>query len=203
MNQDDLSNLLTADELLHMAIEASNRERYDLSIAYLKQAMAKPEPLRHEIPFMLASQYAQIGMKAEAKQYFAQTIALAPQFDIAIFQLGLLQLFDADQAGAELTFQQLDFLPAEHAINQFRVGMLALGRNELAVAGAALRAGLATGLANAPLMAEMQRILGNIEKLQADAASAPAEAPVAATDANANTDTAPTEDHIFLSAYRE
>ena len=47
MNQDDISNLLTADELLHMAIEASNRERYDLSIAYLKQAMAKPELIPH------------------------------------------------------------------------------------------------------------------------------------------------------------
>jgi len=190
MNQDDISNLLTAEELLHMAIEASNRERYDLSIAYLKLAIGKPEPLKREIPFMLGAQYAQIGMKTEAKTYFAQSIDISPDFDIAIFQLALLQLLDGEQAAAESTFQRLDFLPPGHALNLFRRGMIALSLSNLAEAKVALRSGLEAGLDNAPLLAEMQRILANVEKMPEDAA--PAE----------EVDHSPSDDHIFLSAYR-
>ncbi|WP_212749180.1 hypothetical protein, partial [Chitinivorax sp. B] len=195
-----VEDLLSADELMHLAIEASGRERYDLAIGYLKQAYAKAsaEPdetlPRAEIPFLLGAQYAQIKMFEDAKRWMREAVSLNPQFDIAVFQLGLLELLGGELAAGEQTWSGLDFLPAGHALLHFRAGLLALAREQYPLALTELRQGLAVGLANAPLMAEMQRILSNVEAQQAQ---------VGTTDSPSVAADSPAEAHVLLAAYRE
>lgn len=192
MNDVTRGNALSENELLHLAIEASNRERYDLSIGYLKQAIAVPGPLAAKTHFLLGTQYAQIGMYEDAERFMQLAVTFEPEFDIAVFQLGLLQLTSGKPDAAEASWQGLDFLPAGHGLNHFRRGMLALQRNALAEAETELRAGLATPLPNAPLLAEMQRITDNIVKMRAEAGDAPAEEGQGEAG----------DEHLFLSAYR-
>lgn len=194
--------MLNVEELLHLALEASGRERYDLSIGYLKQAYAKAceEPddvsMRPEIPFLLGAQYAQIKMFDDAKRWMREAVALNPQFDIAVFQLGLLEVLSGEQQAGEVTWAGLDYLPVEHALRSFRDGLLALSYERYGEAIEHLRQGLVTGLDNAPLLAEMQRILSNVEAQQATQPS----------DAEATPDGVSPESgaeaHILLTAYR-
>ncbi|MGQ5524409.1 hypothetical protein ACUHMQ_14275 [Chitinimonas sp. PSY-7] len=194
MKQDESHTVLTVDELMHLALEASERERYDLSITYLKQAVAQPVPPRAEVLFLLGAQYAQIKMFDDAVVWMQRAVEVNPQFDIAVFQLGLLQLMRGDAVAATSTWQRLDSLPDEHALKLFRNGLLALNQNQLEEAAATLRAGLACDYPNAPLLAEMRRVLSNIEQMQSTSS-----APVGETTAVNE----PVADHIFLSAYKE
>lgn len=192
MIADESPSLLTVDELLHMAIEAGERERYDLSIAYLKQAQAREA--RADVLFLLGAHYAQIKMFSDAQHWMQQAVAQDPQFAIASFQLGLLQLMTGDAGAAMQSWQQLDAQPEGHPLRYFRDGLLALNEQALDRAAVALRAGLACEYANAPLMAEMQRVLSNVEQMQ-QAQPNQAEPVPAAQDG--------ADEHIFLSAYRE
>ncbi|WP_139022815.1 hypothetical protein [Chitinimonas sp. BJB300] len=193
MKQDDPSTMLTVDELTHLALEASERERYDLSITYLKQAMALASPPRSEILFLLGAQYAQIKMFDDACTWMQRAVDLNPLFDIAVFQLGLLQLMRGDVAAAT-TWQKLDVLPNGHALKLFRDGLLALNQTDLDDAAEKLRAGLACDYSNAPLLAEMRRVLGNVEQMQ--------QAPQSSAGERQSVGE-PMDDHIFLSAYKE
>ncbi|KAF0813383.1 hypothetical protein IGB42_02312 [Andreprevotia sp. IGB-42] len=193
MNESQPSQVLTEDELLHLAIEASNRERYDLSIGYLKQALTHPGDLASRTSFLLGTQYAQIGMYVDAEQYMHQSIELDPGFEIAVFQLGLLQLTSGKADAARASWQGLDFLPADHCLKHFRQGLLALEQNSLADAEAALKQGLATPVDNVPLKAEMERILNNVIQMQLTT-QANGAADGSGSDAS--------DEHVFLSAYR-
>ncbi|MFC4161868.1 hypothetical protein [Chitinimonas lacunae] len=196
MTAPDVNDVLTTEELLHLAIEASNRERYDLSISYLKAAIGRAEQPDARLAFMLGSQYAQIKMFDDARQWLEQSVAIDPDFEIAVFQLGLMYLLGNDMANNERVWAHLDRLPPEHALRCFREGLLAIARDQFDAGVAAIEQGLAVGYANPPLLEEMRKVIANVATLRAAA-------PTPAVEAAAPAAEEATGEHVLLSAYRE
>ena len=82
---------LDAEELLHLAIQASQADRHDQAITYLKRAQAKA-PENANIAYFLGAEHAQIGLYQRAMEEMAQALELNPALHTARFQLGLLYL---------------------------------------------------------------------------------------------------------------
>lgn len=203
MTAPDVNDVLTSDELLHLALEASDRERYDLSISYLKSAIARSAQPDPRLPFMLGSQYAQIKMFDDARYWLEKSVEIDPGYEIAAFQLGLMYLLGNDMANAERVWSHLENLPADHALRLFRDGLFAISRDEFDDGVALLERGIAAGYPNPPLLEEMRKVLGNVTQLR-DAKNA-APAPVIAPEAPAEAPAAEegSGEHVLLSVYRE
>src|SRR5262245_17278322 len=71
-------------------------------------------PQDGRLHFLHGSQLVQAGRLIEGHASLKQAVALAPDFPIARFQLGLFQLTSGEAANALDTFGRLDALPDGH-----------------------------------------------------------------------------------------
>jgi tetratricopeptide (TPR) repeat protein len=183
-------------ELLHLAIDAANRDDHGQAISYLKAAQEKKLPSDEyaKLTYFLGAEYAQIGMYDRAVEAMQQAVDADPLLHTARFQLGLLHLtsgraVDAREAWAQLTL--LDAGHPEHYLNLFRQGLEALADDDFAGCRKWLNLGMQANQANPALNVDMQKML---EALPPQEVSDTEPSPDAA-------DSKP-EDHLFLSAYR-
>lgn len=190
-------SLLDQAELLQLALNASAADDSGTAIAYLKEAVSRPDAtsVAH---YILGAEYAQIKMYDRAAGEMEAALALDPALSIARLQLGLLWLTSGAGEKAMTVFGPLSELAEGDPLRLFGQGLSHLARDEFADARALLEAGIAANTANPPLNADMQRMIGEIDALAASAAAGGQ----AQAGANADAD-APAEEahHMLLSAY--
>jgi len=178
------STSLTQDELLHLAIEAARRGDHGSAISYLKDGTTRfPEDAK--LAYLLGAEYAQISLYDKAEVEMGRSIQLDPDLLTACFQLGLLQLSQGKLEEAKLTWQGLDKLPTDNALQLFRSGLQYLAEDQYAQAKEALEQGISVNTFSPDLNRDMQNVLSSI--------------PLEATDTPAPPATA---EHVWLSAYR-
>ena len=122
-------------------------------------------PADPRLRFLRGSVLAGLERYDEAREAMALAVELAPDFAVARFQLGFLELTCGAAAAAEATWGPLDALPDTHYLRVLARGLRHLMRDEFAEAAAGLRRGMALNTENPALNGDMQLIL---DKLSAD-----------------------------------
>ena len=118
---------------------------------------------------LLAAEAADRGDTDRAEALYATAVLAAPQFAIARFQLGLLQMTAGRTAVALLTWQPLDALPAEDPLRLFKQAFERLSADDLGGADALLERGIAANTTNVPLNDDMARLRQRIADAQSAA----------------------------------
>lgn len=182
------TNDLDADELLHLAIQASQIDRHDQAITYLKRA-AQKAPENADIAYFLGAEHAQIGLYERAMEEMAHALELNPDLHTARFQLALLYLTSGRVEATTETLGPLAALGEEDYFYWFAQGLGHLIRDEFSDCKRTLEQGIALNQSNQALNNDMQRILEAI-KDKVDPA-APAAQPAAGGG------------NLWLSAYQK
>jgi len=122
---------LDPQELLHLALLASQENRHDQAIGLLKQglALAPDDP---KLLFLLGAEHAQIGLYDRAIEEIGQSVRLDASVPAAHFQLGLLYLMRGDGARARQALAPLGELAPGDPFRMFSDGLLRLLENDLA-----------------------------------------------------------------------
>lgn len=116
-----------------------------------------PEDSR--LHFLRGSLLAAAGRAIEAHAALSRAVALAPDFALARFQLGLFELTSGEADRALATWQPLDTLPDRHYLRLFLVGLRHLIRDEFKDAIVWLGEGIAANTENLPLNRDMQLLI--------------------------------------------
>lgn len=159
---------LCADEQLQALLQTQRVSPQDYLAQVLTLAAEFPNDAR--LQFMLGSALIGEGRLIEGHRSLTLAVALAPDFAVARFQLGLFQLTSGEVADALETWARLDRLPNNHYLRRFVDGLRCLIRDEFDAAITHLRAGISLNTENPPMNGDMQLI---IEKCR-DADVAPA-----------------------------
>ena len=130
--------------------------------------IAEVKPLVREfsgdprLRFLLGSLLASARRYPEAKSEMREALRLAPDYAIARFQLGLLELSSGDAAAAETTWRRLDDLPSDDALRVLSSGLRSLARDEFPEAIQQLERGMALNLAYPQVNSDMQLVIDAI-----------------------------------------
>lgn len=183
---------LDADELLHLALEASRESKHEDAITFLKRALGiAPEDAR--LHYLLGAEHAQIGLYDRAVEEMQKAVKLNPALETAHFQLGLLHITSGRVDAAETAWKPLDSLGAEHPLFLFKKGLLHLAKDEFGECEQCLKRGMAANKANAALNNDMARVLKEVEGRTP---------PPGAGPSGPSKPKATTPKHVLLSAYR-
>jgi tetratricopeptide (TPR) repeat protein len=157
---------LDQTELLQLALRAGAANDSAGAIALLKEAAGRSDAngITH---YLLGAEYAQLGLYDRAADAMEAALALDPTLALVRLQLGLLWMTRADAAQSARVLEPLDTLPASDPLHQFGLGLRQLARDEFAAARTSLRNGIAANTSNPPLNADMERIVAQIDALDA------------------------------------
>ncbi|HKQ31136.1 MAG TPA: hypothetical protein VJS66_07625 [Burkholderiales bacterium] len=148
---------LDADELLHLALDASRRGRTEDSLVTLKRAM-EIAPNDARIHYVLGSLYNQIGMIERAEKHLQHATTFQPAMENARFELGWLYWSTGRADTAAQTWKAFDDHGKEHPIYLFKTGLLHLAKNEYNECEKNLRLGLSVNGGNVPYASEMAQL---------------------------------------------
>lgn len=156
--EDDLNALVRVMQ----AEQPDQIERIDALLA------AFPEDAR--LHFLRGSALAGGGRLIEAHASLTRAVAIAPDFAIARFQLGLFQLTSGEAENALGTWGRLDRLPDGHYLRKFVDGLRCLIRDDFKGAILNLSDGIRLNDENPPLNRDMQMVIDQCAALAAGAA---------------------------------
>ena len=153
---------LDNEEILRLAISAIDQDNHVEAISLLKGLLERDS--NHVFAnYLLAAEHAQIGMDDRAEAGFSRTVALAPEFNIARFQLGQIHLVKGDNSAAKLALEPLTRISDQNQeLSHYAKGLLALTDNNTEMAIADLQLGLACQHEIPALAADMQKIVDNL-----------------------------------------
>jgi hypothetical protein len=108
-----------------------------------------------------------VGLKRFVGAHLAMSRALeiAPDYELARFQLGFFELTSGEADAAFRTWAPLDSLAPGSWMRLFVEGLRALAEDRLADCVTALRTGIAANSENLPLNADMELIIAECERL--------------------------------------
>ena len=144
------------------AIETTSRLPWPHGLVRLKAEPSSPIP-----HFLAGAEYAQAGWIAEAEASYATAVQLSPGFDIARYQLGLLQFTSGRAAVAQVTWEPLFALREGHYLRCFVEGFAALAADRFEAALALYSAGMQANRANPPMNADIAKVIAGIKVLPA------------------------------------
>jgi tetratricopeptide (TPR) repeat protein len=121
-------------------------------------------PADPRLHFLYGSLLAGEGRYEEARLSMRRSVELAPDYEIARFQLGLLELSSGDAAAADLSLEPLAAGDSEAALPLFARGLRHLARDELAAAADLLRRGIACNTDHPLVSRDMELIIARIEE---------------------------------------
>ncbi|KHK58658.1 hypothetical protein PI87_02610 [Ralstonia sp. A12] len=165
----------------------------------LLEAAATRYPANPHVLFLLAAQYMQAKHTDQAEAAYIAVLQVAPDYSIARFQLGLLQMTSGRPATALTTWGPLDLLENRHPLRLFKRAFELLHQNQIADACTLLREGIGQNVENDPLSRDMQMLLGRLEAAMAEEArhGAPTAAKAASQSIEADEGA-----HFLLSTYK-
>lgn len=135
-----MSNLSNLDhnELMHLALEAAERDDHGSAITYLKQALDLSEGSTAtstdyaKLLYLLGAEYAQIGMVDRAQDHIAQALDMDPALHTARYQLGLLHITSAQPQQALAVLAPLNQLGTGNTFFHLGAGLTQLIQDEFA-----------------------------------------------------------------------
>lgn len=159
---------LDLQELQQLAAGASAAGDQGAALVYLKEAAARADAtaISH---YVLGVEYAEMKLYEKAIGAIEAAVALAPSLSIARFQLGLLWLSSGNSQRAIDVLEVLGELGEDQYLHHFGRGLCHMARDEAEPALEALRTGIAMNSDNAPLNADMQRMVDALLALPAGA----------------------------------
>lgn len=160
----DILARLDQVELLQLALRAGAADDSAGAIACLKEAAGRSDA-NGTTHYMLGAEYAQIGLYDRATESMEMALAIDPTLSLVRLQLGLLWMTRADAVQSAQVLLPLDELPSTDPLFHFGRGLRQLARDEFADARSSFVAGIAGNATNAPLNADMQRIVDQIDGL--------------------------------------
>lgn len=177
---DDQSGTLCPDGRLNAVLAQlrSDDEGGLASMATLLQTW----PLDPRLHFLKGSVLAGLQRYDEGRSAMARAIEIAPDFALARFQLGFLDLTSGRPVDALGVWQKLGDLPEDDALRVLAEGLASLAADNFAEALRLLRRGMELNTQNPLINTDMQLILDEIEPKLALQAKDGISAPVAATD---------------------
>jgi len=183
---------LDVDELLHLAIHASQQNRHEDTMNYLKQAL-EIAPDNGKVHYLLGAEHAEIGLYDRAVADMEKAVKFDPSLMTAHFQLGLLHITSGRVDEAAKAWKPLDAFGDNNPLYLFKTGMLHLVRDEFDECIAKLSKGITLNTMNEALNNDMRRIIDDVKgrKKQEPGSGAKTDKPK-----NASTS------HVLLSAYR-
>ncbi len=181
---------LDSEELLHLSLKAMESNNHDTAIIYLKRAL-ELSPDNANVQYLLAAEYAEIGMYDRAKEGMAKTLEINPDMGTTRFQLGLLHITSGDVQLAEEVWEKLSELGKNHPLYLFKCGLLHLAKDEFNECHEFLTKGIVLNNINPALNNDMRRMLTNI----ADKVTQPEQTADEESDVKR-------DNHILLSNYQ-
>jgi tetratricopeptide (TPR) repeat protein len=154
-------NNLTQEELLHLAVEATRRGEHGASISYLKEGVSR-FPNDAKLAYVLGAEFAQIGIYDKAELEMQRAISIDPELYTASFQLGLLQMTLGKVEEAKLSWKNIDKLPNEHSLWQFKTGLEQLAAEQYLNARKLIEQGIVSNDFSPELNRDMDTILTSI-----------------------------------------
>jgi Flp pilus assembly protein TadD len=176
------------DDTAMSSVLQSMQDTDDIALTALNETLAA-WPRDYRLWFLRGAVYAGQQRPAEARTDFVQALTLAPEFHVARFMLGLLELINRDLAQAAETWLPLDRLAEDDALRALKEGLLSLGRDQFDVARDQLNRGLALNQ-QYPLINHYVRAV--VEKISAQQEAA-------STTVNSTTEH---DHHLLLSGYQ-
>lgn len=184
---------------VQQALAATQRSEFDRADALLHSAM-QLDPSSAIPYFLLGANAAQLHRNDEAEAAFMKCLQRAPDFAVARFQLGLLQLTNARAAVALITWEPLLALEETSYFKCFVQGFVQILAGDAPGAESRIREGLALNGDNAALNRDMEGVLQRLAQqvetsTETASAEPPSTAPPTANDQLAN--------HFLVGAYRQ
>lgn len=161
-------------------------------------ALLEDHPGDPRLHFMKGSLLAAQERYAEGRTAMQQAVALAPGYDIARFQLGLLELSSGDAEAADATLQPLADASGEDALSLFALGLRHLARDNLDQAEALLKRGIEVNKEHPLVSRDMELMIAGIADARARAA-ADQHRPAGEGDETADVSAA----HLLLQRYAD
>ncbi len=183
---------LDVDELLHLAIHASQQNRHEDTMNYLKQAL-EIAPENAKVHYLLGAEHAEIGLYDRAVTDMEKAVKFDPSLVTAHFQLGLLHVTAGRVDQAVKAWKPLDALGQENPLYLFKTGLEQLVRDQFDSCIDSLSRGIKLNTMNEALNKDMQRIIDDVKARQQ-------QAPAASTKSDKPKSTPAS--HVLLSAYR-
>ena len=131
-------------------------------------------PADPTLHFLRGSLLAAARRYAEARDEMATSVRLSPEYSLARFQLGLLELTSGRPVVAETIWAPLEELAPVDPLRIFSLGLCHLIRDQFGEAIAHLREGIRLNHDNPPLNGDMQMLIERIEAAQAGGGPIPA-----------------------------
>ena len=183
---------LDSEEQLYLALHAIENGQHDIAISRLKEI--EPGPGYTRAQYLLAAEYAQIGLYERAKSGMAYVIDEEPSLTIASLQKGLLHITLGENEQGRDTLSVLTSLGDSDPIKWFACGLIALIDDDKAGAKDLLQTGISLNKDNVALNKDIEKIIGQLDNESADT-----EKP----DGEKNTDekTVDAKNKFFLSNY--
>lgn len=151
------TTLICPAELL---AEATDRAEHDTSAGLSTvDGLLRRYPADPRLHFLRGSLLAALNRFGEALIPLTEAVHLDPQFAIARFQLGMLQLTSGDAGSAAATWRPLADLANDHPLRLFAEGLQRLAQDDFAGAEALLRKGLLCNTQIPVLNRDMQLVL--------------------------------------------
>ncbi len=150
-----------AEELFHLALNASEEGDHGRAIQYLKESIEKNPT--SEAYYILAAEHAEIGMTQRALDGMQKAISLNPQLWTAHLQIGLLHLINNQHTEALKAWKALEGLSENDALFYFGGGLTALINENTDKGLSYLSRGIELNQSNRSLNTDMQQIINNIQ----------------------------------------
>jgi len=165
-------NPLDTDELLHLAIQATDDNQSGKAIEFLKQLL-DIDPEHGTARYLLGAVHAGLGMYDRAIADMSTALELDSNLPpTAAFQLGLLYMTSRRVDDARQTWTALDDLGEEDPLFLFKRGMLHLAEDDFDQCISDLQQGISLNNVHEHLNRDMQGIIERAEAARADSSGA-------------------------------
>lgn len=172
------------ERLISDGLAASSEHHLEAALDLFTRASAL-RPASGIPHFLIGSEHAAAGNQAAAETAFANAVLLAPGFELARYQLGLLQFSGGRAAVALVTWQPLFGLGPQASLGRFVRGFAALAQDGLQEALALFESGLACDDLNVAVASDVRQVTSGLRSLLSSAEDG----------------TPPAEGHVLLAAY--
>jgi tetratricopeptide (TPR) repeat protein len=152
--------MLDADEYLHLAINASQAGDHHAALEHLHKALEQ-SPSHVGARYFLAAEHAELGLYERACEEMQELLLVAPEVEIARFQLGLLSLQLDRKENARQAFTVLAEGAGDESLRAFARAYVHLLEERQGDAIEQMSEGLKV-CGNPALKADMSRVLASL-----------------------------------------
>jgi Flp pilus assembly protein TadD len=124
-------------------------------------------PADPRLHFLKGSILAGLGKYGDARSEMKEALRIAPDYEIARFQLGLLELSSGDRVAAEAEWNHLDRLPARNPLRVLAGGLRYLAHDSFPEAIDELERGIVLNTQHPNVNADMRLLIDGAKKVLA------------------------------------